>query len=271
MGTNADKINTIRRAGFYAKGLVYTLIGALAAMAAFNLGGEISGRSGIVEFLQELPAGILLVGVVAVGLLAYSVWRFYEAIFDPQANASDGNRTDKRFTYAYSGLVYLFVAYSFAQPVVDAIFGGGGSSGKSTKKAALAGLLDTEWGLWAVAVIGIALVIMALRQFYRGYRGKYMKKIDDHPGDQREYQLVKKSGKIGYLARGVVFGILAFFVFQVMAAHNADEFKGTEGALRFLLEQPYGPILMGAVAMGLLGYGIFCFMVAWHSNMTNLD
>ena len=83
--------------------------------------------------------------------------------------------------------------------------------------------------------------------------------------------MVKQSGRFGYIARGVVFGIISFFLIRVSLAHNASEFKGTEGALQYLLSKPYGSFLMGAVALGMLGYGIFCFMVARHSDLSNLD
>lgn len=128
-------------------------------------------------------------------------------------------------------------------------------------------MLENDWGIYAIGGIALVLVFQAIYQFYRGYRGKFMDKIDDHPDSRKEYEAVKKSGTFGYMARAVVFAILAFFLVKVITSHSAQAYKGTEGVWEFLLGLSYGPYLMGAVALGLLGYGIFCILVAKNSNM----
>ena len=69
-----DKIQTL---GLAAKGALYTMVGALTAMAAFDMGGSTTGRSGVIGFLQQQSYGILLMGVVAVGLLGYGLFMMY--------------------------------------------------------------------------------------------------------------------------------------------------------------------------------------------------
>ncbi|SFB01416.1 DUF1206 domain-containing protein [Algoriphagus aquimarinus] len=260
-----DKIKKVKQFGFYSKGLVYALMGILAAMVAFGLGGDIKGKSGIVLFLQELPGGVILTAILALGLLAYSLWRFYEAAVDPSGD-EDEKRIGPRLQYAYSGIFYAIIAFSFAKP----LFSIAGSSGDDSKKAALSQLLEKEWGVWAIWIIAVGMALNAIWQCYLGFSGKYMKQIDENPKNKNEYNLVKHSGRYGYLARGVVFGIISFFIIRVSLAHDANALEGTEGALQYLLSLPYGNFLMGAVALGMLGYGIFCFMVARHSDIADL-
>lgn len=260
-----DKIKKVKQFGFYSKGLVYALMGILAAMVAFGLGGDIKGKSGIVLFLQGLPGGVILTTIVALGLLAYSLWRFYEAAVDPSGE-EDEKRIGPRLQYAYSGIFYAVIAFSFAKP----LFSNAGSSGDDSKKAALGQLLEKEWGIWAIWIIAVGMALNAIWQCYMGFSGKYMKQIDENPNNKNEYNLVKHSGRYGYIARGVVFGIISFFIIRVNLAHDANALEGTEGALQYLLSLPYGSFLMGAVALGMLGYGIFCFMVARHSNISDL-
>lgn len=261
-----NKVKKVKQFGYYSKGLVYALIGILAAMAAFGLGGDIKGKSGIVQFLQELPGGLVLTTTVALGLLAYSLWRFYEAAIDPNGEGGD-KRIASRLKYAYSGIFYALIAFSFAKP----LFSDSSSTGDDSKKAALAMLLEKEWGVWVVWIIAIGTGLNAIWQVYLGFSGKYMKKLDEHPENNNEYQVVKRSGKFGYIARGIVFGIISFFIIKVSLAHDSNELKGTEGALQYLLSLPYGKFLMGAVALGMLGYGIFCIMVARHSDISEID
>jgi hypothetical protein len=260
-----DKIKKVKQFGFYSKGLVYSLIGILSAMVAFGLGGDIKGKSGIVQFLHELPGGVILTTIVALGLLAYSLWRFYEAAVDP-SGGEDEKRIGTRIQFAYSGIFYAFIAFSFAKP----LFSKGGSSDDDTKKAALSQLQDKEWGIWGIWIIGIGMALSAIWQFYLGISGKFMRQIDQNPDSKNELTVVKQIGRYGYMARGAVFGIISFFIIRVSLASNASAFKGTEGALQYLLSLPYGNLFMGTVALGTLGFGIFCFMVARHSDSSDL-
>nr|WP_246054366.1 DUF1206 domain-containing protein [Antarcticibacterium flavum] len=138
------------------------------------------------------------------------------------------------------------------------------------EKAALWELLSMDWGkalLWLLAAI---IVGQAIQQFYIAYTASYMKKIDNYPSIKHEYDFIRKSGRMGYISRGVVFGILAFFIVEVILQHNANAYQGTEGALQYLLTFSYGTWLLGVVALGLTLYGLFNVMVARHANLTRL-
>jgi hypothetical protein len=262
---NTNKINKIKQFGFYSKGIVYALIGILAAMVAAGLGGDLKGPTGLVSFLDNLPAGRILVAIVALGLFAYSVWCFYASIYDPNENGAN-NRIRIRLVYAYSGVIYSLIAFSFGK----AAFTTANPSEGSSEKAALNELLTEEWGVWAIGIIAIAMAGNALWQIYLAYCGEYMALVDDDPKGKKELMLLKRSGKYGYLARGVVFAVLAFFMLKVFLNRNEEDYKGTAGAFAYLLNLEYGPFLMGIVALGMIGYGVFCILVARHSNLTKL-
>lgn len=270
------KIAKIRSAGFFAKGVVYLLLGTLTFMAAFNLGGDISSRDNVIKFLLDLEFGRILVGTTSLGLFAYSLWRFYQTIMDPDNSGKDKSMKSwfKKLRYFYSGILYGAFAYSFAKPLISAVTGNGSSQAESDnngdEKAALWELLSMDWGkamLWAIAAI---IAGQAIQQFYISYTANFMKKIDNYPSIKNEYDFIRKAGRYGYAARGVVFGVLAFFIVQVILQHNANAYKGTKGALQYLLSFTYGQVLLGTVALGLAGYGIFNIMVARHANLTRL-
>ena len=261
-----EKIKRLKQFGYYSKGLVYGLIGVLAALVAVGLGGDIKGKSGIAQFLHDLPGGIFLTAIVALGLFAHGLWRFYEAVVDPHGEKGK-TRIGPRIQFAYSGIFYAVIAYSFSKP----LFSNADSSEGESQKAALGMLLEKDWGIWAVWAIAIGMALNAIWQFYLGISEKFMKQIDDNPDSKNEYSVVKRSGRYGYIARGVVFGVISFFLVQVCLAQNANELKGTEGAFHYLLSLPYGSFLMGTVALGMLGFGIFCLMVARHSDISKLE
>jgi hypothetical protein len=73
-----------------------------------------------------------------------------------------------------------------------------------------------------------------------------------------ERKWTKRSGQAGLAARGVVFCIIGVFLIQAALSANPEEARGLGGALDTLAAQPYGPYLLGAVALGLVGYGVYC-------------
>lgn len=226
---NNEKLQRLRQARLFTKGAVYCLLGGLTAMAAIGAGGDINGREGVMQFLLELPLGKVLVAIVATGLTAYSLWRFYEAHNDPKSNNGE-TRWGAKIRYVYSGILYGFLAYSF----VRALFGSSSSDGES-KKVVLAKLLESTRGQWLIGAVAALVAGQALYQFYRGYTGKFMHKLDDHPNEAATYKLIKNTGLIGYYSRGVVFGILAYLLLRVLLDHNADAYDGTKGAFQYLL------------------------------------
>lgn len=64
----------------------------------------------------------------------------------------------------------------------------------------------------------------------------------------------------GYAARGVVYLVVGFFA--VLAAIGSGNTEDTQGALKKLLEQPFGGILLGIVGLGLLAFAGWRFIQA---------
>lgn len=273
-----EYISKLRSAGFLTKGLVYILVGILTFMAAFGLGGDVSSTGGVINFLLGLPLGTFLVGLVALGLFAYTLWRLVQVWLRPK---TDGGRkpTDwkgvlTRIRYLYSAAFYALIAYSFAEPLLDDLTGSSEpqktNEGSEQEKAALGEILSHDWGTAMIWILALIVAVQAIMQFKLAHSAKFMKKIDKSPDLQHEYEFIRKAGQFGYFARGVVFGIIAFFLIKVILLHNAQVYKGTQDALQYLLSFSYGSFLLGATAAGLIGYGIFNMMVARHADLTNL-
>ena len=74
-------------------------------------------------------------------------------------------------------------------------------------------------------------------------------------------------GRAGYIARGIVFGLIGLFLIGAALHRDAGEARGLDGALVALAQQPVGPWLLGAVAIGLVAYGLFMFAEARYRRM----
>jgi hypothetical protein len=64
-------------------------------------------------------------------------------------------------------------------------------------------------------------------------------------------------GTVGHVARAIIFGLVGIFLLKAAIDYKADEAIGLDGALAKLYGQPYGPWLLGAVAVGLIAFGLF--------------
>lgn len=63
--------------------------------------------------------------------------------------------------------------------------------------------------------------------------------------------------RAGYGARGTVYFLVG--AIAIFAAINGGEAEGTTGALNFLVEQPFGQVLLGIIAAGLFAYTAWRF------------
>jgi hypothetical protein len=66
-------------------------------------------------------------------------------------------------------------------------------------------------------------------------------------------------GLVGHLARMVVFALAGVFLVKAAVDYNPKAAVGIDGALAKLLHEPYGPLLLGVVAVGLIAFATYSF------------
>ncbi|MCU1377266.1 MAG: hypothetical protein JWN29_249 [Acidimicrobiales bacterium] len=69
------------------------------------------------------------------------------------------------------------------------------------------------------------------------------------------------AGRIGLVARGVVYCLLAVLAIQVAAGDRSEE-ADRQGALRAVARQPFGTVLLVALTIGFAGYALWRFAEA---------
>jgi Domain of Unknown Function (DUF1206) len=245
------------RAGYVAYGVVYGAVGVLALQAAFGGGGKTTSQEGAFRSILFAPLGRILLGLVAIGLLGYALWRLFQAIFDPDAEGADASGIATRLAHGLDGAFHLILAFTAGQLVVGLGGGGGGSPDDWTAR-----LLAQPLGRWLAVIIGAAFVGAGLYQFYAAYEARFKGELKLHEMSGREKRWAMRSGRLGYAARGAVFGVIGIFLMQAALQTDPDKARGLGGALQALVLQPFGPYLLGAVALGLVAYGAFMLVVA---------
>jgi hypothetical protein len=249
----APWVEKLARLGYAAKGVVYLIIGGIAARAAFGSGERVQGSQGALRTILEQPFGKFLLGLVALGLAGYALWRFVQAGLDPEhGGRTDGGGAAKRVGYAISGVIHAGLALAGARMVM----GGGGGGGDRTDDWT-ATLMRQPAGRWLVAAVGLGILSYGAYALYRAYAVKLDKRLDLSRMSPAARTWAVRSGRAGIAARGVVFAIMGFFLLRAALRSNPGEARGLDGALQALQQQSYGPWLLGLVAIGLVGYGIY--------------
>ncbi|MFN2439614.1 MAG: DUF1206 domain-containing protein [Chitinophagaceae bacterium] len=252
-------IKTIAKIGFIAKGLIYSLIGILGFMAAFELGREAGkdvDKERAFNFIEHLPGGKWLLAIVAFGLFCYVLWRLTQAFLLPGNDDSKIKNITKKIRYFLSGLVYLSLAVFAAKMVFQ------NQDDSGSQQQVIENLMQTKNGPLLIGLAAVIIAVVGIYQIFYSFSGKYKKHVSLSSVDPKSRDLLLLSGKIGYAARGVVWLIIGWLFSKAAWSAKASEAGDTAKAFRFLESTNYGSYLLGAVGLGLLCYGIFNFIRA---------
>ncbi len=249
-------IERMARVGYVAYGIVYVLVGALAVQAAFGGSGKTTSQEGALRQVLLAPLGRILLAMIAIGLLAYATWRLFQGILDPENEDKGAKGFLKRVDHVLNGLFHAALAFSAGRLALGT-GGGGGSPDDWTAR-----LLAQPFGRWLAAIVGAVIVGAGLYQFYKAYKADFRDELESGAMSARERTWATRSGRLGYAARGVVFDVIGVFLIRAALQTDPDEARGLGGALETLARQPFGPYILGAVALGLVAYGVFMFVVA---------
>jgi hypothetical protein len=251
-------VERFARFGYATKGIVYILIGALAVFAALDMGGQATDTQGAFKEIYSHSYGMILLIIVAIGLVGYAVWRVTQAIVDAEGKGNDLKGISIRIGYACSGLIHAGLAFSAARVV----FGDREGSSEQSHKSRTAELMQLPFGALLVGLVGVGFIGFGLYQMYKGYKRKFLKRLEGGAMNTTENRWATRLGQIGLAARGVVFSIIGYFLIQAALDYNPREVRGLGGALQAIAAQPYGKVLLGVVAAGLAVYGLYMLVEA---------
>ncbi|HEX4187734.1 MAG TPA: DUF1206 domain-containing protein [Solirubrobacteraceae bacterium] len=245
-----DAFTWLARAGLVARGVVYGVIGLLALKVALGSGGKDTNQQGALQTIAQQPFGKLLLVAVALGLAGYAVWRLtMAAIGHGKRETSSGF---DRLAAAGSGLVYGALCVTAVK-----ILTGSSGSNSGAPKSATAGVLGWTGGTEIVAIAGIVLVCVGVYQGYKGLARKFLDEADTSRMGDGVKRAYTAAGLFGHVARAVVFALVGYGLLAAGIDYEPRKAIGLDGALNELSRSSYGPVLLGVVAAGLIGFGLF--------------
>jgi len=253
------------RVGYAAKGVVYLIIGFLAAQLAIGQGGQATDQRGALHTIYDQPLGKFLLIVVAIGLFAFALWSFIQAIYNTEGKGSTAKGIMARIGYAAVGITYAALAFGAYQIATGT--GSGGNSSSTSTQDATAKLLQLSIGVPLVILVGLVVLGVAVYLFAKASNAKFQSKLNLATLQPQVRKAMISLGRVGYAALGVVFTIIGIFLIIAAVQFNPQKAKGLDTALGELLKLPFGPVLLGIVALGLIAYGVYSFVEARYRRL----
>jgi hypothetical protein len=136
----------------------------------------------------------------------------------------------------------------------------GGDRNKEDKATAY--VLDLPLGKYLVGAVGLAFLAAGVVNVYRGVTRKFREKLKLRKMSGFEDKAYSVIGVVGFVARGVVFGLIGLFLLKAAYEYDPKEAVGIDGALAELAQASYGPFLLGVTAAGLFAFGLYSFVEA---------
>lgn len=248
-------LSGLARFGLVARAVVYLVIGVLALQIALGNHDHQANQRGAMAELVHRSFGTLIVGVLAVGLAAYAVWRLSEAAFGV---AGEGRKTGPRLKSLVRGVIYAGLSIS-----TFAFLAGTSTQGQTQQQVtATARLMRHSWGVWLVAAVGIVVVVAGVALIREGAERKFERQLRMRQMSDRTRSVVVGLGVVGTIARGIVFAVAGILVVDAAWSFDPAKSTGLDGALRTLADRPFGAWLLGVLSLGLLAFGLFGLALA---------
>ncbi|MEO1135691.1 MAG: DUF1206 domain-containing protein [Pseudomonadota bacterium] len=244
------------RAGYAARGMVYLIVGGIALFAAIN-GGEAEGSTGALEFLVKQPFGQVLLGIVAIGLFAYTAWRLLDGVMDLEGEGDDAEGYASRAGQLLSGATHALLGVSAVAIILNGAEARAAGE-RNTAESWAAALIDTPFGRAVIIAAGIVTICVGIYLFIKSHKAAYRSKIHKTETTQSLAPVIR----FGLVAHGVVLLIIGGLIAWAGLSHNPESAAGLGEALRILETQAFGRILLGIAGAGLAGFAIYCFVMA---------
>ena len=248
---------TLARIGYIVLGVVHIVLGVIAISIVTGGGGE-ADQGGAMEQIRQTPAGVLLLWIIALGLLALAIWQIAEAFLE--RNPDTKKKWGYRIKFIGTAVAYIAIAWT---ALVYAL--GGQSDSSQSSQTFSAQLLATPAGVVALALIGLVIGAIGVAFIVRGLTRGFEKHLALPAGAAAKG--IVTFGVVGYVAKGIAIAVTGVLFVVAALTHDPAKAGGLDAALHSLAALPYGPVILWIVGAGLVIYGLFCFARARYAKM----
>ena len=264
---DSDALEKLAQVGLIAYGVVHLLVAWLALQLAWGGGGGSADQSGAMATLADEPFGKPLLWVLAIGLIALALWQLAELLRKVPGLRGSGEEKKKAVTGTVKTvaktLVYVFLAVTALRFAT-----GGGTSSSGQQQHTVAGVFGWPAGRFLVGVAALVVIGVGVYHVRKGVTKHFLKEIDTAQATAGQRRAIERSGQFGYPAKGVALALAGGLLGWAAITFDPAKARGLDGALRTLLDAPFGKALLTVVAIGIAAFGVFCFFRARYPERT---
>ena len=173
-------IKWLARVGFFVKGVLYMVIGALALQVAAKAGGRVTGTSGALTTVLGQPFGRTLLLVVVAGLLGYAAWRILQGLFDPDRLGNNWRGLAMRASFVSRGALHAVLGWQAFR-----LYRGLSTASGTSERAVATEAFRWPLGDWLVVLAGLGLIGFAVQQVYAAITCRLERNLDVERCDAR--------------------------------------------------------------------------------------
>jgi hypothetical protein len=253
--TDHPFLTHVARVGLVAYGLMHLLIAYLALRLAWGLGGSDADQTGALEMVAHGPGGRTLLWTIGLGMLALALWQAGEVLLWWHGLLEREHRLRtavvickclaKALVYAVLGVTALLFAVGLDYQADERL------------QDLTDETLDIPGGAALVLAVAVGVVAVGLYTLVRGVTGGFMRDIDLPAAPDRWEPLIEHIGRVGYVAKGIAFGLVGVLLWQAAMSADVRTATGLDGALTAIAGVAAGPWLLTAVAVGFAAFGVY--------------
>jgi len=205
--------------------------------------------------LLFIAGGALLLSTIGLGMLALALWQagevllWWPGLFD----RAHWKRTAfvctkclaKAVVYAVLGVTALLFAVGLEYEADERL-------ADLTDEA-----LEIPGGAALVFVVAAGVVAVGLYTLLRGFTGGFMRDIDLPAAPDRWEPLIETLGRVGYVAKGIAFGLVGILLWHAAASADVTDATGLDGAMTAIAGVGAGPWLLAGIAVGFAAFGVY--------------
>jgi len=263
----SDGLEHLARVGLIAFGVVHLLVAWLALQLAWGGGGKSADQSGAMQTVSESPVGKPLLWVIAIGMIALAVWQAAEVLRWRSWWSASGKTRTKALRKSGGALAKAAVYIALAVLAIRFATGSGQSSSQQQQQTT-AGVFSWPGGRFLVGVVALVLIGSGGWHIRKGLTKSFLKQIDTSDASPSAVRLVTRLGQVGFPAKGVALALVGGLLGYAAITFDPSKAQGLDGALRTILDLPFGQILLTLVALGIAAFGAFCFVRARYPERT---
>jgi hypothetical protein len=255
----------IARVGYLAKGAVLLMVGGLALFAAMRLGGKATDPSGALLEVGRNPSGRAVLIAIALGSLAHALFRGALAVVGERyAENWRGGRGQITRRIAYVGSAIFYVGLAGTAAALGLGWRALGHDGSDVETRRAAGqVLHLPFGRILLGGMAAAILIVALVCVVRALgKNDIRQRLRVDVMTEAQCRVMAVLGRVAYLARATVLGIISYFLAWAAYYDSPYAARGSAGALRAVEAHAQGHLLLGAVAVGLIAFGVYVLLEA---------